>query len=185
MVDAMEVIDRLHSRHVIREKRESWLKFGMKGVLVLLLMWVAAKAFSSRFFFAFDMQEVRCIPAYRLYLVDTGDTTPKRDAIFVVASKDLRPFYEKGTRLMKYMRGLPGDQVKIENSQIYVNDQYAGWGLPYAESKLGKKESDFYGNRTLADNEFWFMGTSTQSFDARYWGTLPSESIIGHAYPIL
>src|SRR5690606_12633110 len=108
-----------------------------------------------------------------------------RNGIYVFSSRDLRPYFEKGTRLTKYLVGLPGDTIEIDdNDVIRINGVVVGEGLSLARKYLDRSESEFRGKRTLQDNEYWVMGDSDQSFDSRYWGSIKSEDIIARAYPL-
>lgn len=169
----------------IFRKKESWFKFSLKAVIVLSLMFACAAAFFTRFTFAADPQSVRCIPNYSFYLVDKFDTDIVRDALFAFKSKDLKPIYEKGTKMIKFVRALPGDTVEIDhNNQIFINGMLYATGLMWAQDKLGQPDSYFQGKSTLTENKYWFLGTSEKSFDSRYWGAVSHEDIIGRVYPI-
>ncbi len=166
-------------------KKESWSLFSVKVVVLLSLMLVAGTTFFSRFSIAIDPQQERCIPGYRVYLVDHQDQELIRGELYAFRSKDLSPIYDEGTEMLKYLKGVPGDRIVInESDQIFINDKPDQWGLSLAEEKLGQPASNFRGNVTLGENQYWFMGTSTKSFDSRYWGTISGEQIIGRAYPI-
>jgi len=167
-------------------KKESWLKFSTKAVIVLSIMFAIATLFFTRFTFAADPQKVRCIPSHSFYLVDKYDTKVVRDGLFAFRSKDLNPIYEKGTKMVKFLRALPGDTVEInENNQIFINNQLYATGLMWAQEKLGQPDSYFQGKKTLKQNQYWVLGTSEKSFDSRYWGAIRHEDIIGRVYPIL
>ena len=171
--------------HRFMRKKESWKYYWLKAITILTVMVVAGIAFTSRYTIVGDPQEVRCIPGYTVYLVDRNDTTPIRDQLYVFHSKDLRPFYEEGTQMLKYLRAIPGDVVEVrDNDQIFINGNASEWGLGLARDKLSKPSSDFHGKTTLAQNQYWFLGTSTESFDSRYWGAVKGESIVGRAYPL-
>lgn len=168
----------------LRVKKEPWSHFLTKAATVLLIIFIAGYYFASRYKIGIDSQVVKCIPGYSVYLIDKRDTELKRGKTFVFSAKGLQPFYEDGTEMVKYLRGEPGDHVKIDDyGNIYVNKQMMGYGLTHAEA-LGQSMDSFVGELTLPDNGYWFMGTSNQSFDSRYWGTVQSEQIIGRAYPL-
>lgn len=166
-------------------KREPWLAFGIKAAALLTILIMAGMAFADRYAIVADPQLVKCIPGTTLYLVDKYDTQPVRDGLFMFYSKDLDPIYEKGTKMLKYMRGVPGDRIEIrDNDQVFINNVASEWGLELAEEKLGRKASDFHGAMTLGSDQFWFMGTSVKSFDSRYWGAVNRNDIVGRAYAI-
>jgi len=166
-------------------KKESWRKYFMKAALVLVVILLAGTAFASRYSIVGDPQEVRCIPGYTVYLLDRKNTTPVRGELYAFKSKDLSPIYGKGTEMLKYLRAIPGDVVEVrENNQVFINGKPSVMGLGLAEEKLGQPANNFYGKTTLGENQYWFLGTSPESFDSRYWGAVTGESIVGRAYPL-
>lgn len=167
-------------------KRQSWRLFFSKATIVITVIFVFGLVFFSRFKIVGDPQEVKCIPGYTVYLVDTKNKEIKRDGLYMFLSKDLSPFYKKNTQMLKYLRALPGDEVVINgNDQIFINGKAGEWGLSLAEEKMNVDASKFHGKIKLGDDQFWFLGTSPRSFDSRYWGAVKSESIVGRAYPLI
>jgi len=166
--------------------KKAWISYCFKAMAVLIVIIVTFIAFASRFSIAIDPQLVRCIPGYTIYLVDRRNTELVRGNLYMFFSKNLSPIYEEGTRMLKYLRALPGDEIEIRsNDQIFINGNASEWGLSLAAKKLGRSASDYHGKLTLVDNQYWFLGTSTGSFDSRYWGSVKRENIIGRAYPLL
>ena len=169
----------------VKEDREPLPIFLLKGTLFVALLYLMGSLFFSRFSIAVDPQVVRCIPAYSIYLLDHKDVEPKRDALYAFTSKDLSPIYEAGTKMLKVMKGLPGDVVEIEGDTVNVNGKPVAFGLSLAEEKLGLKKESFSGKNTLGADQYWLFGTSHLSFDSRYWGGVKSEQIYARAYPLL
>ncbi len=166
-------------------KKEPWFKFSIKVVFILTAIFLIVMAFFSRFSFAVDPQLKSCIPEYSFYLVDNKDKKIIRDKLFAFRSKDLSPLYEKNTKMIKYIRAMPGDTVEInKDNQILINAQLYATGLILAQEKLGQPDSYFQGKKNLTDNQYWGLGTSEESFDSRYWGAISREDIIGRVYPI-
>lgn len=167
------------------KKKESWQKYSFKVAVLLTAMVLGWLSFASRYTIVGDPQELRCIPGYTVYLVDKKDTELKRGQLYMFLSKDLRPIYDEGTKMLKYLRAVPGDDVEIrDNDQIFINGEASEWGLSLAPQKLGQPSSNFHGRTKLRDGQYWFLGTSPQSFDSRYWGAVKRENIIGRAYPL-
>lgn len=166
-------------------KKEPWLKFSIKVTLTLGIMFLIAVAFFSRFTFAAGPYAKSCIPEYSLYLVDKKDKKIIRNKIYAFKSKDLSPIYKKNTKMIKYIRAMPGDTVEInKTNQILINGQLYATGLMLAQEKLGQPYSYFQGEKKLTENQYWALGTSEDSFDSRYWGAISREDIIGRVYPI-
>lgn len=166
-------------------KREPTYLFLCKALLITAILIGLGTAFFTRYYIGHDFQTIRCIEKYSTYLVDRMDRNINRGSIYVFQSKDLRPFFEPGTRLTKYLVGLPGDTIEIdENDEIRINGTVVGKGLSLAKTYLNREESDFRGKRVLQENEYWVMGDSENSFDSRYWGSIKIEDIVAKAYPL-
>lgn len=159
--------------------------FLIKGLSIVLLLYVAGHYFAKNYSIGIDKQKDPCIPGNRVYLVEKKSALDiERDKIYLFISKDLSPFYHQGTKMLKYARALPGDQVRItEHDDVYINNRYIASGLPVADTmKIDKQK--FRGSQIVKDNEYWFMGTSPRSFDSRYWGSVKRNEIVSRAYPL-
>ena len=84
---------------------------------------------------------------------------------------------------IKRLVGLPGETVEIRNGTIYINDK------PLLDPIFNKV---YYYNRgdyalegkkiTVPKNNYFVLGdNSASSKDSRYWGFVPSHSILGKA----
>lgn len=178
-------------------KREPWARFFVKVAMVLVVLYAAGSMFATRYKVGITSQLNTCIPGYRFFLIDTQNMTPERDAIFAFRAKGITPLLEKGHKeiqplipyfadgeiLVKYIRGIPGDEVSVSTEEVSVNDEVINKGLALAMS-LNKKKEDFVRKRHLDEGQFWFAGSTFDSFDSRYWGSVTSDQLIGRAYPL-
>lgn len=165
-------------------KRESWPRFASKVALVLGLMAGVGAAAGSRYSIAYDPQEVSCIEEYDVYLVDHGDTEMVRGGLYAFDSGVLEPFYKESRPLIKYLKGMPGDQVEINaDQQVLINGEFVTYGLHLSE-KMKREPTSFMGKGQLSENQYWMLGTSQESFDSRYWGAARKEQVFGRVYPI-
>jgi len=163
-------------------KKQPYTKLFMKMGLITAALFVGGSLFLSRYTFGYDGQIYKCIPGYSVYLIDKKDVELVKGKTYAFTANGTEPLIKNGTILVKFLRGMPGDHVEIKaDTKIYVNGEMTGGGLRYAE-KLGASEEDFIGKAVI--NGLWFMGTSTYSFDSRYWGVAEQEQVIGRAYPI-
>ncbi len=84
--------------------------------------------------------------------------------------------YEYNSALIKRVVGLPGDQIKVENGQLFRNGEVVkeGWRespMNYAMEAL-----------TIPEHQLWVLGDNrNNSLDSHLWGPLPEENIIGIA----
>lgn len=164
--------------------REPWGRFLLKLAATAALIIAAGMAFTSRYHLGIDTQQVKCIPGVTFYLVDKKDTVLERNAIYAFSAKGLAPFFDDGTEVVKYLRGLPGDHIEITSDEaVIINGAEVASGLVLAGA-LHRDPADFRGKTKLAENAYWFMGESAMSFDSRYWGSVSKEQIIGRAYPL-
>lgn len=141
--------------------------------------------FKANYILGVDEQEVTCIPGSDFVIGDLNDRELERDALFVVKSLGLEPLIDDGTLLVKFLRAMPGDTVKVSEEGVFVNGrQVAEGGLPMAH-RFSKEPEDFYGERVLGEDEHWIMGTTAESFDSRYWGSVSYDQVKARAYQIL
>jgi len=171
---------------IIRKKR-CWCCHFLYLILISGVLVAAAFAFHSRYRIAIDPQNNKCLPNFTFYLIDLQDKALDRGNLYAFEAKNMQPFYADGTRMVKILKGMHGDLVRIESDEslvrILVNGNTEGTGLWHVQ-RLDRSVEDFMGERSLGENELWMMGESPSSFDSRYWGAASSDQIIGRAYAI-
>lgn len=143
------------------------------------------------------------IPVINKKLIELGQ--PKRGDVVV-----FRYPKEPHIDYIKRVIGLPGDEIRYADKQLYVNgerlelaevDEYPGWGKG-KEMKgalvLEERLDDFYhqilldGRKRSApltfkvpEGNYFVMGDNRDhSNDSRYWGTVPDENLVGRAFMI-
>ena len=137
--------------------------------------------------------------------IDTGDQVfvdkcsynfvkPHRGDVFVFRTNHIpgiredpeagSPFY------IKRLAGLPGDQLRIDPPFLYVNGRKAdGYGFarvmsakpPYRGYALGHEYlSQPDRSFTVPKDGYFALGdNSYNSYDSRYWGTVPDANLVG------
>ena len=166
------------------KKHESWRRFSVKAAITLSILFIAGTSFASRYRIGYDPQILSCIPEFSVYLLDLKDQDLERGALFAFKAERMEPIWEEGTQMVKYLYGMPGDTVEIDKFQnVKINNVLIAHGL-YVADKVGKKKEDFMGKGTLGPDSYWFFGTSSKSFDSRYWGHVNSDQVIGRVYPL-
>jgi signal peptidase I len=103
---------------------------------------------------------------------------------------------EQGDVLIKRVIGLPGDTLSLQDGRVLVNGVLLD--EPYVRSVGGRPAPTEPGSvlggpglgpwsldepYTVPAGTLFVMGDNrTDSNDSRYWGTVPRENVIGHAF---
>ena len=91
---------------------------------------------------------------------------------------------------IKRVIGLPGDSVRIENKQVYINGEpldepYAYFSQPPGNPEAGvffDLRRDNMPELVVPPGNYFVMGDNRDnSHDSRFWGTLPGELVKGRA----
>lgn len=137
---------------------------------------------AERFRIGIDDQKTHCLPPYSVWLIDTHDRTPHRGEPFAFrAHGAMQPWFREGQVVIKRLVGFPGDRISVTATQTLVNGQGVGEGLELA-GKLQRPADDFVREETVPAGHYWMMGGTPNSFDARYWGVLGGDRIVGRGY---
>lgn len=79
--------------------------------------------------------------------------------------------------LIKRIIGLPGDVIRVQNGIVYLN------GVAQDEAYTLEKAKQNFGPYTVPANDLFVMGDNrNNSFDSRYWGSVPQTMVIGKAF---
>ncbi|MFH1782367.1 MAG: signal peptidase I [Candidatus Omnitrophota bacterium] len=107
---------------------------------------------------------------------------PERGDVMVFVAPE-----DKKKDFIKRVVGLPGENVKISNGTILINDRAVEKNSVireryyYNRGDFGK-EGD---NQRLPGDAYYMLGdNSISSRDSRYWGFLPRKYVIGKAFLI-
>lgn len=101
-------------------------------------------------------------------------TPPRRGDVIVFLSPTIR-----NTDFIKRVIGLPGEVVRIDGNQVFVNGQKLS--EPYLNQDDTTPPSTSI-ERFLGTEEYWVMGDNrSHSSDSRDWGPLQRSAIIGQA----
>ncbi|NJC97086.1 MAG: signal peptidase I [Anaerolineales bacterium] len=77
--------------------------------------------------------------------------------------------------LIKRVIGLPGETVRIQDNQVYIND------APLAEPYIAQ-DPRYNGEWTVGEGQLFVLGDNrNDSKDSHQWGLLPVDNVIGKA----
>lgn len=138
----------------------------------------------SRYQIGVDDQGRKCIPGYTIYLIDKKDKVMDKGKIYAYGARRLEPFYKEGHVMIKFLRGVPGDELEVTaEGSVLINGIEKGKGLYHAKT-LNRPETDFIGRGVVKPGQYWVMGLTETSFDSRYFGAIERDQVIGRAYPL-
>jgi conjugal transfer pilin signal peptidase TrbI len=164
--------------------RKPWGPFLLKALLITLVFVLFYSWVDSRFRIGVDGQAIRCLPDHKYYLVDMAEKTVNRDEIMAYASEGLMPYYQDGTMMAKFVRGVPGDKVVIDKSGVTVNGTLVAEGFSLSQ-RLGEEEEFFYREFMIPKNKYLMLAPAPESYDGRYWGLIDKSQIMGNVTPLL
>ncbi len=129
--------------------------------------------------------------------------TPQRGEVVVFFAP------HDGTRMVKRVLGVPGDEIEIENNHLIVNGEHAEYlptdpdavgypasravGSEFATENLqgqshpvmftpGQRGKPFFGRYVVPQGEYLLIGDNRDnSFDSRFWGTVKEDQIVGRS----
>ncbi len=124
-----------------------------------------------------------------LYAVQPPDGIEIADLAVVSPPEPVASFLEsggyipRGVPLLKRLLALPGHKVCRENLLITVNG--TAMGKARERDSRGRDLPVWQGCRIIAADEVFLMNwQSADSLDGRYFGPLPTNSIVGRATPL-
>lgn len=88
--------------------------------------------------------------------------------------------------VLKQVVALPGDEVEVQQNFIAVNGRMLDRSELHDVDSLGRPLAHVpLGHRKVPDGEAWVLGIHRErSWDSRYFGPIPIESIIGRVEPL-
>ena len=181
--------------------RQPWRPFLIKAALVSVLVGVMMALCLSQLALQWrlmiDPQTDRCLPDVAVYRVDLFDTEPVRGQPFAFAARgitpwldqanpvifDMRHHYEDGKPLIKIIDGLPGDEITVTRTGVWINGERTGVGALALHRTLNQPLTHFERTFTLGPKQYFLAGRTSNSFDSRYWGPVHVDQLLGRAYP--
>lgn len=152
-----------------------------------LFFYLLLSGFGSRFMVGIADQDVRCLPG-RLFLV--SKVAPQideiqRGKIYAYLSKGLEPLLPDGSIVGKIAAGLPGDEVVVDASGIWINGTKWGDINPQVMRNVGLALPDIQRSYVIGEGQALFLGTLPRSYDGRYLGPVSMEQVQGRAWRLI
>jgi len=122
------------------------------------------------------------IPFINKTLIPISD--PKRNDVIVF----IYPV-DKSKDFIKRVIGLPGDEIEIVDNKIYINgesfeDRY-GYYPDLGRRAVVPAGKNRFGPVTVPKDQLFVMGDNrNHSYDSRFWGFVPFDSVKGKAFII-
>ncbi|WP_158815377.1 S26 family signal peptidase [Methylocapsa sp. S129] len=118
-------------------------------------------------------------PANQLQINDLVVVRPPADAAAFLAEGGYLP---RGVPILKHILALAGQTVCRLGSAVSIDAMPVGYARE--RDSRGRALPVWQGCRVLAKDEVFLMNWAADSFDGRYFGPLPTASIVGRATPL-
>jgi conjugative transfer signal peptidase TraF len=124
-----------------------------------------------------------------LYRIEPTDRIDVTDLVVVEPPNELadflaeRGYLPRGVPLIKRVLALPGATVCRAGTTVTAYDHV--YGEARERDSLGRELPGWQGCRVIADGELFLMNwDAADSFDGRYFGPIPANTVIGRPIPI-
>ena len=164
-------------------KRQRTVLFTMTvGVALTLLSFPVSKLPKSYYLNlspSVPLGVYRLTPSVSLAVGDLVVFDPPHRAYPYIYARNWLP---RGWPLIKYVGALAGETFSIEGASFSINNKYIG--TVYDRDDEGRTLPKITGTHTVEPGMFLPVSPYSRSFDGRYFGTVPVNSIKGKASPL-
>ena len=121
------------------------------------------------------------IPFVRTTLIPISEPDREDVVVFIYPEDRSKDF-------IKRIIGLPGDTIRIQGTKLFINNEpfEDRYGFFTASSRDNRIEKSYgFGPVAVPEEHYFVMGDNRDhSYDSRFWGFVPAESIKGKAFII-
>ncbi len=113
-----------------------------------------------------------------LFMVKKGMPFSKGDMIQFTYKADEEKFLPDGSRIIKFVVGIPGDKIRFEGNYFFING--VKFGKAKEVSRTGKSLTKNI-SKILSEDEYFVFTPHPDSFDSRYihMGYISKSQIVG------
>lgn len=157
---------------------------GLKVALIFTFLVSLISYGSSRYTVLPDKQIGARSTPYKLFIVDTWNTSIELGELVVFKAERASPIIPEGQYVVKFVQGMPGELVLIKDGNVSIQGRQIS-PIPLQQAEYFEKElKEFDAEYLIPDNSFFAMGTHARSYDSRYWGPVNFDQVVGVAYPV-
>jgi len=163
-----------------------WVIYLLFGVFVFILTYNGLVFLNEHYLVGVNKSP--SLPGH-LFLVEKDKKDLKRGDYISFYTRDLMPYYPKGSRFIKKVVGIEGDFIS-RSGQIFTICRKENPGRCITTEAL---ETDSKGNpapkfipegRKIPSDCYFVLGDHPRSLDSRYWGYVCGEEVIGKAVKV-
>lgn len=93
------------------------------------------------------------------------------------------PYWDYGTVFAKRFVGCPGDTLRTEGVEFYLNDEKIA--VASRHDSKGTAVTSFEFDGVIPTGSYFVLGDGERSYDSRYWGFVKRSWIVGRGFPLL
>ncbi len=178
----MKAQQHTNKQPTILGKQSTWGRLVLCAVIFTLVFVLSAKILGTRYGIYADGRIYKCMP-YTLFILDKWHKKGEVGNYYAFSAKNTRMFKNGEVLAKQFVAGF-SDVVEIDDNEIIkVNQNVVERGLNLA-AKMGREREDFMGRAVIEKDDFYALGSTRDSFDSRYWGTVNEKQIIGQLHPV-
>lgn len=92
------------------------------------------------------------------------------------------PYWERGTVFAKRFVGCPGDFLRTEGREFFINGERVGTASETDSAGKPVGSFEFFG--PIPEGSWFVLGDGPGSYDSRYWGFVRKPWVVGRAWPL-
>ena len=121
---------------------------------------------------------------FRVFLTVRGkEISCGSGSIGLFRLKVRNPYWDYGAVFAKRFVGCPGDKLRTEGAEFYLNDKKIA--VASGHDSNGVAVSSFRFDGVIPAGSYFVLGDGERSYDSRYWGFVKKSWIVGRGFPLL